>query len=507
MRARLKECIQSRDAVLWLTTAEEERTLSIISQVARGLKRVVFEWDSAGGFRCRSATKARLHGDEGSTHIGSALTAVETYNQDPAVFVFRDFDILWDRIRALPDSVPIVRQLRQLAVKLKSGKNTLIFLSCSQMVPPEIEPCVSLLRAPLPDMEELGVLFKQWMKTNGFKKFCTLDEDGLYRLAAAALGMTSVQALAALAKSLVRRKEIGQMAVADMVEAKTEVLKKTGLLELVQSRESFDTIGGLGELKDWLQKRSLAYSKAAKTYGLPGPKGVLLLGVPGTGKSLTAKAVGNFWGMPLVRLDVGRIYGSLVGESEERLRRALEIIEGVAPCVLWIDEIEKALAGSTGPSGDSGVSKRLFGSILTWLQEKEAHIFVVATANDIRSLPPEMLRRGRFDEVFFVDLPNDVERREIIKVLLNKYGRKPSGLITNELISRLDRFTGAEIEQVVVEALYNAFYDDQRKLTVGDLIEVARDVSPIADQMRTEIEALRRWGRTQARMASSGKGD
>jgi SpoVK/Ycf46/Vps4 family AAA+-type ATPase len=258
-------------------------------------------------------------------------------------------------------------------------------------------------------------------------------------------------------------------------------------------------------LKTWLQKRSLAYSKAAKVYGLPSPKGVLLVGVPGTGKSLTAKAVGNHLGMPLLRLDVGRLYGSYVGETEGRLRHALDIIESVAPDVLWIDEVEKAFAGATGPSGDSGVSQRVFGSVLTWLQDKQAPAFVVATANNVRSLPPEFLRRGRFDEIFFIDLPTASERRAILDVLLRKYGRDSKVLVNDELVSRLERFTGAEIEQVIIEALYNSFYDSQRALRPADIKEAASNVVPIADQMRTEIDELRRWGHSQARMASSEK--
>jgi len=505
MRDKLRECIQSKDSVLWLATSEEGRSLSILAEVAEELGRVLFEWNSAAGFVCRSGHDVRLPGDEGSTSIDSALTAVETYNHDAAVFAFHDFDLIWDRIRSLPDVVPIVRRLRGLSTKLKTGKNAVVFVSCSSTVPPEIEPCLTLVQAPLPTVDELLPMFKAWLQTNGFEELCRLDEEGLYRLAAAAAGMTSIQAQAALAKSLVRRKEIGQLTVGDMVEAKTEVLKKTGLLELVRSQESFDSIGGLGALKEWLQKRAMAYSRAARIYGLPSPKGVLLVGVPGTGKSLTAKAVGNFWGKPLLRLDVGRLYGSLVGETEERLRRALEIIEGVAPAVLWIDEIEKAFAGATGPSGDSGVSRRVFGSVLTWLQEKSADVFVVATANDISSLPPEMLRKGRFDELFFIDLPTAGERKAILEVLLRKYSREPDGLITDELVAKLERYTGAEIEQVIVEALYSAFHDSQRELTSQDLGKSAREITPIADQMRTQIDALRRWGRAQARMASSSK--
>jgi SpoVK/Ycf46/Vps4 family AAA+-type ATPase len=251
-----------------------------------------------------------------------------------------------------------------------------------------------------------------------------------------------------------------------------------------------------------VQKRSLAYSRAARRYGLPLPKGMLLAGVPGTGKSLTAKAIAVLWGMPLLRFDVGRVYGSLVGESEERWRRAVEITESIAPCVLWVDEIEKAFSGVTGSSGDSGVSQRVFGSMLTWLQEKRAPVFVVATANNIQLLPPEMLRKGRFDELFFLDLPTEAERRAILDVLLKKYARRTSSLVTDDLVGRLERFTGAEIEQVIVEALHDAFYDDQREVKTDDLVSAAKHVVPIAEQMRGEIEALRRWGRTQARPAS-----
>lgn len=507
MRERLLECIQARDAVLWVATDEEERSLQIIMDVAETLGYVVFVWDSTQGFQALNSAQVRLPGDEGSLNVDVALNALESYTQEAGIFVFRDFDLLFERVRTAPDAVPIIRRIRRLSRGLKGGRNVLVFLSYCGTVPEELQSSVSLVRAPLPTAEELEHLFYAWLQANGFSERNLLNEAGVDRLIAAGRGMTADQFLSALARSLVRRKELNEESISDMVEEKTQVVRKTGLLELVPLKEGFESIGGLDLLKDWLRKRVLAYTKPAILYGLPTPRGVLLAGVPGTGKSLTAKAVAHAWQKPLVRLDVGRLYGSLVGESEERWRRAVEIVEGIAPCVLWLDELEKAFAGATGYSGDGGVSRRLFGSLLTWMQEKTAQVFVVATANSVERLPPELLRKGRFDELFFIDLPTASERRAILDVLLKKYRRRASTLVTDDLVARLDKFTGAEIEQVIVDALYDAFFDGQREVTTEDLIRTAGLVVPIADQMRTEIEELRRWGRSQARPASSQKGD
>ena len=287
-----------------------------------------------------------------------------------------------------------------------------------------------------------------------------------------------------------------------ILDEKRQVIRKSGLLEYYPVQEGLRQIGGLDYLKYWLGRRAPAFSEAARRFGLPEPKGLLLLGVQGCGKSLTAKAVAAQWHLPLLRLDVGRIFSGLVGSSEENLRKAIRVAESVAPAVLWIDEIEKGLSGiaSSGMT-DSGVTARVFGTLLTWLQEKTAPVFVIATANRIEALPPELLRKGRFDEIFFVDLPTPEERQEIFDIHLRRRGRDPARFDLSELTRLSPGFSGAEIEQAVVEGLYHAFADG-KELEQAHLVGAISETMPLATTMKEEIARLREWARTRTRPAS-----
>jgi len=498
----LMESQKARDALIWLSTCEEDRAMTDIQKVAMSMTLELFAWDCVQGFRCVTNRELRPPNCDGSTNIGAVLQAISSYNGVPAVFALHDISLLLERYSQTPDFVVLRRRLQHLARDLKKGRNTVILLCPSLTIPPEIEQCVRVIEHPLPTFEEFSNLILDWLVANGYGDRCRLDESGLSRLAQSFSGLTADQAYAVLAHSLVRRGAIDERTIDDVIVEKRDIIKKTGILELVEPRETMENVGGLASLKAWLAKRAIALSRAAADYGLPPLKGVLLAGVPGTGKSLTAKAVASAWHMPLLRLDVGHLFGSLVGESEERLRRAILIAEGVSPCVLHIDEIEKGFGSMAGPAGDGGVSRRLFGSLLTWLQEKTKPVFVAATANDISQLPPELLRKGRWDEVFFIDLPTEEERQQVFHVLLKRYGRNPDDLITGGLLMRLDRYSGAEIEQVIKEALFEAFHDDQRQLTTEDLERAAARVVPIADQMQDQIDGLREWGRRNARPAS-----
>jgi SpoVK/Ycf46/Vps4 family AAA+-type ATPase len=369
-------------------------------------------------------------------------------------------------------------------------------------MPAELEDCLALVEAALPDQEERLAIIKAWISANAKDIPSQLDDEALHRLASVAAGMTSRQIQSALAMSVVKHKALAAAAVDDVLVEKVAAVKTSEILEYVHATEKFEDVGGLAGIKDYVLKRSLSLSRAAVRYGLPTPKGILIAGIPGTGKSLIAKAIANAMQIPLLRLDLGRVHNSLVGESESRMRRALAMAESQAPAVVWLDEIEKAFAGVRGPSGDSGVGQRVFGTFLTWSQERTKPVFLVATANNIRELPPEFLRKGRFDEIFFVDLPTPAERRAILQVLLRKHGMQPKGLVTEALIEALDRYTGAEIQYVITEAMYEAFYDDQRAVTTKDLQAAISKILPIADQMREEIETIRRWGKANARPAS-----
>jgi SpoVK/Ycf46/Vps4 family AAA+-type ATPase len=287
-----------------------------------------------------------------------------------------------------------------------------------------------------------------------------------------------------------------------ILDEKKQIIRKSGMLEYYEQTEDVHDIGGLEVLKEWLAKRRHAFSSRAREFGLPLPKGILLIGVPGTGKSLTAKAVGRLWEMPLLRLDVGKIFAGLVGSSEENIRQVIHTAEAIAPAILWIDEIEKGFSG-TGSSNmsDGGTTSRVFGSFITWLQEKRSPVFVIATANNVSQLPPELLRKGRFDEIFFCDLPSADERKQIFDIHIRKKNRDPSGFELDRLVSATGDFSGAEVEQAVVAALYDAF-DAGGDLDTEGLLAALSDIVPLAVTMREQIEAMREWARTRARDAS-----
>jgi SpoVK/Ycf46/Vps4 family AAA+-type ATPase len=290
--------------------------------------------------------------------------------------------------------------------------------------------------------------------------------------------------------------------VNDVFAEKQQIIRKSGLLEYYATDENFANVGGMSVLKDWLGKRSIAFTSEARAFGLPFPKGILMLGVQGCGKSLCAKAVSNLWQLPLLRFDMGRMFGSLVGSSEENVRRAIAVAESVAPAILWVDEIDKAFAGSQGSgSTDGGTTARVFGTFLTWLSEKTAPVFVVATANDISQLPPELLRKGRLDEIFFVDLPSPEERREIFRIHITKRKRDATKFDLEALAAGSGEFSGAEIEEAINSALYDAFYD-KREVATDDVKTALSQTVPLAKTMDEQINRLRSWAEGRARNAS-----
>jgi SpoVK/Ycf46/Vps4 family AAA+-type ATPase len=319
----------------------------------------------------------------------------------------------------------------------------------------------------------------------------------------AAQGLTLSEAENAFAKAIANDGVLDKDDIQLVLEEKRQVIRKSGLLEFISRDDELGHVGGLDELKAWLTGRSAAFGEPARKFGLPAPKGLLLLGVQGCGKSLTSKAIASQWALPLLRLDLGRIFSSLIGSSEENLRRAIRVAESVAPAVLWIDEIEKGLAGSAGSAvTDSGVSARVFGYLLTWLQEKTAPVFVVATANRIDALPPELLRKGRFDDIFFIDLPSVAERREIFHIHLQRRRREPAHYDLDALAQSSEGFSGSEIEQCVIAALYYAF-GEGCELSQAHLLKAAQEAFPISATMGEEIARLREWSKTRTRPASS----
>jgi SpoVK/Ycf46/Vps4 family AAA+-type ATPase len=320
------------------------------------------------------------------------------------------------------------------------------------------------------------------------------------------LGLTLGEAENVFAKIIVKDERLSGEDVNEVFAEKQQIIRKSGLLEYYATNESFANVGGMAVLKEWLNKRAIAFTSEARAFGLPAPKGILMLGVQGCGKSLCAKAVSNLWQLPLLRFDMGRMFGSLVGSSEENVRRAIAVAESVAPAILWVDEIDKAFAGSQGSGAtDGGTTARVFGTFLTWLSEKTAPVFVVATANDISQLPPELLRKGRLDEIFFVDLPSRDERLEIFRIHVTRRGRDAAKFNLDVLTGASGEFSGAEIEEAINSALYDAFYAKQ-ELTTEHVLGALAETVPLAKTMDEQINRLRSWAEGRARNASVPRG-
>jgi len=306
---------------------------------------------------------------------------------------------------------------------------------------------------------------------------------------------------------LVAKGRLSEDDIGDILAEKKQIVRKSGLLEYFDVDDKFDHVGGLKLLKEWLVKRGQAFTEQARTYGLPEPRGILLVGVQGCGKSLTAKAVSNLWQLPLLRLDLGKVFSSLVGSSEENIRRATAVAENIAPCVLWIDEIEKGLSGlDSSGSSDAGTASRVFGFFITWMQEKTRPVFVIATANNIEQLPPEIMRKGRFDEIFFVDLPSPVERAEIFDIHIERFGRDPKKFEQKRLVKESKNFSGAEIREAIIGAMYDAFAES-REFNTDDIVKNMQVTVPLARTVAEKIAALREWADYRARRASTSETD
>jgi SpoVK/Ycf46/Vps4 family AAA+-type ATPase len=391
----------------------------------------------------------------------------------------------------------LVRRLKDTLRVAKTNGHAIIMLGCRLKLPPELEHEITHVDFTLPGIAELGTVLDGIIKSAKLKNIRETEREAALQ---SALGLTTTEAENAFALSVVETKSIDPKVIA---REKARTLKKNGLVEVVQATTSLNDIGGLAKLKEWLQRRAGAFSQSAKTYGLPAPKGLLVVGIPGTGKSLTAKATAGAFGLPLLRLDMGRVFGGIVGQSEANLRSVIQTAEAIAPCVLWIDEIEKGFSGSSSSGNtDGGTSSRVFGSFLSWMQEKTKAVFVVATANDVSKLPPEFLRKGRFDEMFFVDLPDALERAQIWDIVIKRHGRKPTDYDTVVLSRACEQFTGAEIEAVFIDALHEAF-SEGREPSAKDILEAMTNTVPLAQLMDDQISGLRHWAKGRTREAAS----
>jgi AAA+ superfamily predicted ATPase len=398
----------------------------------------------------------------------------------------------------------VVRRLRDAAHALRDSYKTIVVVSPLQQIAPELGKDVTVLEYGLPGVPDFNRLLDRIVEDvrESAKVKIDLDADGRERLLHAAQGLTLKEAENVFAKTIVMDGKLDAGDVSVVFSEKQQIIKKSGLLEYFESREELENVAGLNNLKGWLRTRGLAFTDRAAEFGLPAPRGVLLLGVQGCGKSLCAKAAANLWKMPLLRLDIGRMFGSFVGSSEENMRRAIQTAESVAPAILWVDEIDKAFGGATNSSGsDGGTAARVFGTFLTWLSEKKSPVFVIATANEISKLPPELLRKGRLDEIFFVDLPSEAERADVFRIHLERRGRKPASFDLAELAKLSEGFSGAEIEEAVISGLFEAF-SQGGDLDQPTLRACLTGTVPLSRTMSEELTRLRNWAHGRARLAT-----
>jgi AAA+ superfamily predicted ATPase len=481
--------LKARNTLIWIRSPEENRAEGIIVEAGGGARYPVYKWDCDKGIQ-----DAEGNVISPVTDPTAALRYVEE-NTERRLYIFRDLHS-W-----IKDPI-FVRVLRSLVRELQripqEEARVIVSLSPSIEVPPELSS-TPLLDLPLPDREEMGRLLDDIVEAAGEK---VQGMNGGRELAIdSAMGLSAEEAGNSYAMSLVSEKTIDPSII--VAEKKRVIARAPGVEWYEPDPRGMDGVGGLDVIKFWLEVRRKAFSAKAREFGLPPPKGIVIVGLPGGGKSLTAKCVAASWAMPLLRLDIPGQRSKYVGESEQNIRNVFKIAEAVAPCVLWVDEIEKALAGSTGPQGDGGVASDALGTLLSWMQEKTKPVFVVATANQVENLPPELLRKGRFDEMFFVDLPTAIEREAILKITLKQFGRENVDLDIDAIVAASDGFTGAEIAALISDSMFAAFNEDAREIRTEDLLTAAKYTVPLSKTASEKIEALRKWAKGRARFASS----
>ena len=481
--------IRARTPILWIRSREEERLERLLEQVARGLGgRLLLRWDFISGLD--GAPNRRGEAARNPLAALDALTPIPP--EQGAILLLRDF-------HRYGEDAAVCRRLRNLAGSLPQTAHTLVISAPEWRLPAELEDGVQLLDLPLPEAKEIGALLDSIAAACG----TPLEPGVREQLCSACHGLSELRVRQLAARALARRGRLGADDLAEVLEEKRQAIARSELLEYCPSEASTADIGGHERLKHWLEQRRRAFSAEAQAFGLPLPRGVLLLGPQGTGKSLTARAIAHSWGMPLLRLDVGRLFAGLVGASEARTREMILRAEAMAPCVLWIDEIDKGFGFAAASSGgDGGTSQRVLASVLTWMAEKSSAVFVVATANGVERLPAELLRKGRFDEIFLLELPSREERQAILELQLQR--RRPHhGIPLTVLLDRTEGFSGAELEQTVIEALHLAF-GEGRELGEADLITAASQVVPLSRTAREQLEDLRRWASSGRARPASG---
>ena len=484
-----KLLLKARYSLLYIATTEEERLeynirLSIKDS---SLTRIIYSWDFIDGYLGNPSDNGF-----GARNPLQALELIEKLTPDsPAVFILKDFHLFLN-------DISVARKLKNIIRLIKNQPKTIIIVASEVTIPDSLKDLITVLEFKLPQPLEIKRELIRVQESLGH----SLPDTSLDILVRSCQGLSLERIRKVLSKIIATYKEINIESLDIIFVEKRQIISQTKILEFCSSTEKMSDVGGLENLKKWLKKRVGALSKKAEDYGLPMPRGLFLVGIQGTGKSLTAKAIANEWGLPLLRLDVGKLFGGVIGESESKMRQMIQLSEAISPCILWIDEIDKAFAGSDSRT-DSGTTNRVLATFITWLSEKKSSVFVVATANNIYSLPSEIIRKGRFDEIFFIGLPSFEEKKSIFKVHLSKLRPKSWGTYDLDLLSNLaKKFSGAEIEEVIIESMHTAF-SENREFTLNDITDSINQFVPLAYTNQEKIDSLQEWAESgKARLAS-----
>ena len=493
-KSELELMLSARFPLIYVVSPEEEIAELELIVIAQSRKSQIYFWDYARGWTEDGQAK------------GNPMSALDRVGKasanQSAIFILKDIATLIAPYAngITPAQLPLVREIKNLARDISRDRRTLVLLTDQLRLPAELREETTIIDFSLPDADEIYDLIS---KLVGSK--IKLDNPGYEQLVKGCQGLSRCRISQVLAKCLAKLGKINETAIAAVIEEKRQTIRETGILEFIPVQAGLDSVGGLENLKQWVRIRANSFSNAAREYGLPSPKGVLLAGIQGTGKSLSAKTIAAEWKLPLLRLDVGRLFGGIVGESENRVRQVIRLAEAISPCCLMLDEIDKAFGNiNAGSDGDSGTSRRVFGTLLTWMQEKTSPVFIIATANNVELLPAELIRKGRLDEIFFVHLPSKTERLEIFRVHLNRLRPNRADFDFELLASRAKDFSGAEIEQVIYEGMQNAFSRNE-EFTQGDLLDSIASCIPLAQISQTQIQSLTKWAEYSGAKSASLK--
>ncbi len=496
--------IEAGIPIIQIISYEWRRILGFCVKAAKreSSRRTIYWWNKAWKIRKWDEIKKNLEPNETTDTVPEVLKWFNETMPQNSILIMEDVHLFYNTMKEL-----IIDQIRIVARDNPENKKTLILAQPIPSLPVELEKDVYVMEIPLPTNNRLKTVIKEVVSELKWDESKIKDED-VSLVAEAGLGLTEIEAKYTYKEIGIEKQHLSKEEIPLIIERKEQLIKKSGILEYIHPKNSMKDVGGMENLKKWLYLQQKAFELEANEFGIEPPKGVLLLGVPGCGKSLIAKIIGADWNLPLLKFDIGKVFGGIVGESESNMRKALEISNAIAPCILWVDEIEKGLAGvSSSDKLDSGVTARVFGTLLTWMQEKEKPVFVVATANNISQIPAEFLRKGRFNEIFFVDLPGPISRKDIWEIHLKKRmkGRYDSKIFNYiELVEKSIFYSGAEIEEAVNMGLIRA-YNQNREINGNDLFDSLKEIYPLSKTMADVIIKLRTWAQVRVRVADSEK--